>query len=357
MPNLGMRQGMRLFRRAAAGAASNSRSSETNGPQPQSQHSHRAPAVVAQQPSVVQSKYSEACKRITQRYPGLAPAEILSRLIIDDVNRDAMDGEPPGCTGGETLACYLYSIRHHERLVSGINVWLQSQLTQYHEFPSSYACVKRAIDYIPQLEGALTQPVVARPPGLNEHMSLALPVRNEEVGRTARSRSEIRQGFMDSATASGHFMAQLEVNATRAQAPTFFTAKDPLARGRLLGPGQLVGANRLLQAKLNTSEVRDANSDDDEHEDERQPAEGESEEGMPHDPFVRFDGRWDNLQPALLGGSKPGYQYEPPCEGLELLGWKIKATFQTGADYELRWRYDVFGPWPVCPPHIAAQYP
>ena len=20
-------------------------------------------------------------------------------------------------------------------------------------------------------------------------------------------------------------------------------------------------------------------------------------------------------------------------------------------------RYDVFGPWPVCPPHIAAQYP
>ena len=48
-----------------------------------------------------------------------------------------------------------------------------------------------------------------------------------------------------------------------------------------------------------------------------------------YDPFIRFDGRQQEEQPEMLGGSRPGYQYDPPTEGADLIGYKIRATFPT----------------------------
>ena len=333
----------RLFRPAAPGAASNSTSDKISAREADLKRPHRVPAVTAQQPSIVHAKYSTACTRITQRYPESQPQEILSELVIKDVDRDKGSGEATGYTGGETLACYLFSIKEHERLAGGIGAWLNSKLSIYQECPGPYACLLRAIDFLPQLQAAMMHPVVERPAGLTAQMNLALPVRREEIGESAASRADIRHAFMDSATATGAFMAQLEVNATKSEAPTFFREKHPLARGRLLGPGHLVGANRLVQAKLTSSQMREANSDD-EPEDE-EPQQDEGEEGMPEDPFVRFDGRWDNKQPKLLGGSRPGFQYEPPFAGKEMLGWKVQATFQTGPTKELKWHDGFIMEW------------
>ena len=52
---------------------------------------------------------------------------------------------------------------------------------------------------------------------------------------------------------------------------------------------------------------------------------------------MRFDGRLQQEQPALSGGSRPGYQHAPPKDGADLIGWKIRATFPTGPTQELRW--------------------
>ena len=42
-------------------------------------------------------------------------------------------------------------------------------------------------------------------------------------------------------------------------------------------------------------------------------------------------------QPAIPGGSKAGYAYQPHTHGKNLVGWRIKATFPTGPKNELRW--------------------
>ena len=175
----------------------------------------------------------------------------------------------------------------------------------------------------------MVHPPIARPAGLTEHMSLALPVRVGDVAKTSMSRTEIRGMCMDSLAATGSFMAQMEASAAAAEAPLFFSAKPANTRGRMLGPGQLTGANRLLQAKIQTGLWREAASDD----------EGDAGE-EDSDVFVRFDGR-ERQQPALLGGTRPGFQYDPPQEGAALLGWNCKATFPTGPKNELRW-HDCF---------------
>ena len=42
-------------------------------------------------------------------------------------------------------------------------------------------------------------------------------------------------------------------------------------------------------------------------------------------------------QPPIPGGTRAGYEYQPPKHGVELMGWRIKATFPTGPRNELRW--------------------
>ena len=73
-----------------------------------------------------------------------------------------------------------------------------------------------------------------------------------------------------------------------------------------------------MQAKINTGMYRESEDDPDEEPDDA------------YDPFIRFDGRQQEVQPEMLGGSRPGYQYEPPTEGADLIGYKIRATFPTG---------------------------
>ena len=58
------------------------------------------------------------------------------------------------------------------------------------------------------------------------------------------------------------------------------------------------------------------------------------------DPLNRAAGRVQVApadQPAIPGGAKAGYQYEPPQHGGSLMRWRIKATFPTGPKNELRW--------------------
>ena len=57
---------------------------------------------------------------------------------------------------------------------------------------------------------------------------------------------------MESLVASRNFMAQMEASAAAAGAPTFVSAKPSGTRGRILGVGQLSGAGRLVQAKINS---------------------------------------------------------------------------------------------------------
>ena len=80
-----------------------------------------------------------------------------------------------------------------------------------------------------------------------------------------------------------------------------------------------------MQAKINTGMYRESEDDPDEEPDDA------------YDPFIRFDGRQQEVQPEMLGGSRPGYQYEPPTEGADLIGYKIRATFPTGPLRELCW--------------------
>ena len=58
------------------------------------------------------------------------------------------------------------------------------------------------------------------------------------------------------------------------------------------------------------------------------------------DPLLRTAGRVrvapEDL-PAIPGGSKAGYAYQPHTHGKNLVGWRIKATFPTGPKNELRW--------------------
>ena len=72
----------------------------------------------------------------------------------------------------------------------------------------------------------------------------------------------------------------------------------------------------------------------DEEEDE------DYEEDEVRDPLNRAAGRVQVApadQPAIPGGAKAGYQYEPPQHGGSLMRWRIKATFPTGPKNELRW--------------------
>ena len=58
------------------------------------------------------------------------------------------------------------------------------------------------------------------------------------------------------------------------------------------------------------------------------------------DPLLRTAGRVrvaPEDQPAIPGGSKAGYAYQPHTHGKDLVGWRIKATFPTGPKNELRW--------------------
>ena len=51
------------------------------------------------------------------------------------------------------------------------------------------------------------------------------------------------------------------------------------------------------------------------------------------DPLLRTAGRVrvaPEDQPAIPGGSKAGYAYQPHTHGKNLVGWRIKATFPTG---------------------------
>ena len=43
------------------------------------------------------------------------------------------------------------------------------------------------------------------------------------------------------------------------------------------------------------------------------------------------------LKPPIPGGTRAGYEYQAPKHGVELMGWRIKATFPTGPRNELRW--------------------
>jgi hypothetical protein len=50
------------------------------------------------------------------------------------------------------------------------------------------------------------------------------------------------------------------------------------------------------------------------------------------DPLLRTAGRVrvaPEDQPAIPGGSKAGYAYQPHTHGKNLVGWRIKATFPT----------------------------
>ena len=73
---------------------------------------------------------------------------------------------------------------------------------------------------------------------------------------------------------------------------------------------------------------------DDEEEDEEEELGEEEVEA-----FARLPGREgpSGEQPPIPGGQRPGYQYQPPSTGGELIGWRVKATFPTGPRRELRW--------------------
>ena len=58
------------------------------------------------------------------------------------------------------------------------------------------------------------------------------------------------------------------------------------------------------------------------------------------DPLNRAAGRVrvaPEDQPPIPGGSKAGFQYQPPVDGEELIGWFAKATFPTGPENVLKW--------------------
>lgn len=286
-----------------------------------------------EQPSQLRLTYNEVCRRVSERYPDEQPSVILNKLILDDVDRDATGAtdEPPGYTGGKTLACYLHSIKHHERLVAlgGPTAWMSRQQEKYGYYPTQYGCLQRAIEFLPELAAGLARASAPLPAEVASQMSLALPPRHTaEVGRDAKSRGEIRAACMDSLQHSGAYMASLEAHAAAGGASNIFTEKPRAQRGRLLGPGEMAGARRFVQAKLNTSMLRDADSEEEEEE-----VEGEEIDDNSRDPFIERTDDNDDAQPPL----PRGFQYEPPHVGTSLLGWNVKATFPTGPQRELRW--------------------
>jgi hypothetical protein len=323
---------MSLFRRMSSFAGSDPSEEEA-------MKRPRTPQLAApRQPAALQARYTKVLSLVQERYGKAEPKTILHKLLGDDVNRDAAGTDELGRVGGETLACYLFSIKDHPSLASGIVVWLRSQLQKYESYPSTHACLLVAIDFVPQVEAAMRHHVVPQPSGFTEHINLALPVRVEGVGASAASRRDIRGMCMDALTASGSYMAKLEANAEAKEAPTFFEAKAPNSRGRQMSAGQMRGAARLVEAKITTGAMREAQSDSEDEEEVLAERDGEDEGTHSYDAFVRFSGR-DLEQPALLGGSRPGFQYDVPKHGTELIGWNCKATFPTGPKgrMELRW--------------------
>ena len=126
-----------------------------------------------------------------------------------------------------------------------------------------------------------------------------------------------------------------------------FEAKKEKARGRMLGIGQLAGARAFVDAKLESSKYRDQDEFMNAPWDYDEEPLGEDEV----DTFVRQPGRGGGGgggggdhnaggsvdQPAIPGGSKAGYQYNPPHSGDEMLHWRVQCTFPTGPEKEFRW--------------------
>ena len=83
------------------------------------------------------------------RYGEAPPKEILHKLLDADADRDIAAGGMPGQAGGETLACYLFSIKDdgHPKLADGIEPWLLRQLPRYQQHLRTAACLQRAIDF------------------------------------------------------------------------------------------------------------------------------------------------------------------------------------------------------------------
>jgi hypothetical protein len=120
------------------------------------------------------------------------------------------------------------------------------------------------------------------------------------------SRIEVKSAMQDTLRAQGCFMAESQARAERAGAKPF-TAKPEGERGRMLGTNELHGARQLVKAKVHTSEYREEDSFGApwDHEEEDL---GEDEVDSLAHAAGREGGASAAAQPAIPGGSKPGFQ-------------------------------------------------
>ena len=119
-------------------------------PTPEAKRPRFVPAASSRrQPSKVAFQYKKALARVQLRYGEAQPKEILHKLLDADADRDIVAGGMPGQAGGETLACYLFSIKDdgHPKLADGIEPWLLRQLPRYQQHLRTAACLQRAIEF------------------------------------------------------------------------------------------------------------------------------------------------------------------------------------------------------------------
>jgi hypothetical protein len=163
-------------------------------------------------------------------------------------------------------------------------------------------------------------------------MTTALPPRLGDVAKTAQSRKEIRQACANQLLREQHFMAPEQARKQHA----VWTAKEDGKRGRMLSVGQVAAARELLKAKIKTSALRDVDSFGAPWDAEERTLGEDAFDSLSRQPG-RVPPR-DDEQPPIPGGTKAGYQYDPPFSGASaMLRYKVMGTFPSGEEDELRW--------------------
>ena len=108
-------------------------------------------------------------KQIAQRYPEMAPKEIVKKLLGKDVSIDdpipmgrpsSRDDGVTGEQGGRLLACYLYELEQTgdgDDIFSegGAQQWLEKAKPKVLLRPAAKLCVEKALKFLPKLKAGL----------------------------------------------------------------------------------------------------------------------------------------------------------------------------------------------------------
>ena len=211
------------------------------------------------------------------------------------------------------------------------------------------------------------------PRWFSDDVGFAHPPRRGDVGRTATSRTEIKKLSMQwMLDRQGSHTARLQADAAALRLETSVPQRVG-TRGQMLGIGQLHAGREVVRGKLQQGSRRDGDpvrpggqvSPTEYSEDEEAALDegmgGQAPAGAPRDPFARSAGRRDasgagalqlpvarddedgpppgddELPPLIRAGRGTIFDYAPPKEGPDLVGWRCMATFPTGPARNFEW--------------------